>query len=83
MGGLRAARPYPEALSAFKTGKGSSVSKLRTAALAHVFARSGNHSGAEELLSDLLEKSKSQYVSAYDIAVVHEGLGNAIGPSTG
>jgi len=66
---------YPEALSAFKTGKG--LSKLRTAALAHVFARSGNRSGAEELLSDLLETSKSQYVSAYDIAVVHVGLGNA------
>ncbi len=66
---------YPEALSAFKSGK--ALSKLRTAALAHVFARSGNRSGAEELLSDLLEKSKSQYVSAYDIAVVHEGLGNA------
>ena len=64
---------YPEALSAFKTGKG--LSKLRTAALAHVFARSGNRSAAEELLSDLLEKSKSQYVSAYDIAVVYLGLG--------
>ena len=66
---------YPEALSAFKTGKG--LSKLRTAALAHLFASSGNRPGAEELLSELLEKSKSQYVSAYDIAVVHEGLGDA------
>jgi eukaryotic-like serine/threonine-protein kinase len=66
---------FPEALSAFKNGKG--FSKLRTAALAHVFALSGNRSGAEELLSDLSEKAKSQYVSSYDVAVVHEGLGNA------
>jgi len=65
---------YPEALSAFKTGKG--LSELRTAALAHVFARSGNRPAAEQLLSDLLEKSRSKYVSAYDIAVVHEGLGD-------
>jgi eukaryotic-like serine/threonine-protein kinase len=64
---------YPEALSALKTGK--ALVRLRTAALAHVFARSGNRSAAEELLSDLLEKSKSQYVSAYDIAVVYLGLG--------
>ncbi len=65
---------YPEALSTFKTGK--DLLQLRTAALAHVLARSGNRSGAEQLLSGLLEESRSKYVSAYDIAVVNEGLGN-------
>ena len=65
---------YPEAISTFKTGK--DLLQLRTAALAHVLARSGNRSGAEQLLSGLLEESRSQYISAYDIAVVHEGLGD-------
>ncbi|MGE5346610.1 MAG: tetratricopeptide repeat protein, partial [Acidithiobacillales bacterium] len=63
---------YPEALSALKAGQG--LSTLRTAAIAHVFAKSGNRAAAEALLSDLLEKSKKVYVSAYDIAAVYAGL---------
>jgi TolB-like protein len=65
---------YPEAQSTFKSGKG--LLELRTAALAHVLARSGNRSGAEQLLSGLLEESKKKFISAYDIAVIHEGLGD-------
>ncbi len=65
---------YPEAISTFKTGK--DLLQLRTAALAHVLARSGNRSGAEQLLSGLLEESRSRYISAYDVAVVYEGLGD-------
>jgi non-specific serine/threonine protein kinase len=62
-----------EALSAMKTG---GTSNLRTAAIAHLFAASGNRPAAEALLSDLLEKSKKGYVSAYDLAVVYTGLGD-------
>ncbi len=63
---------YRESMSAMQKFDDSS---LRTAAIAHVFATSGNRPAAESLLAELLEKSKKKYVSAYDIAVVYAGLG--------
>lgn len=45
------------------------------AALAHLYATSGNPDEARRILNELLEKSKDNYVSAYDIAVIHAGLG--------
>jgi len=49
---------------------------LRTSSVAHVLARSGNRPAAEKLLEDLLEQSKKNYVSAYDVAAVYAGLGD-------
>ena len=63
---------YQESMAAIQKFDDSS---LRTAAIAHVFAASGNRPAAETLLSELLEKAKKEYVSAYDIAVVYAGLG--------
>jgi TolB-like protein/Flp pilus assembly protein TadD/predicted Ser/Thr protein kinase len=45
-------------------------------ALAHAFAASGDRRQAHEVLAKLYEKQKQSYVSAYDIAVIHHGLGD-------
>jgi non-specific serine/threonine protein kinase len=63
---------YRESMSAMQKFDDSS---LRTSATAHLFAASGNRPAAGVLLSELLEKSKKKYVSAYDIAIVYTGLG--------
>ena len=47
-----------------------------TAALAYAYARTGKGAEAEKLLRDLLEQSKTGYVSPYMIATIYAGLGN-------
>ena len=44
------------------------------AALGHVYAVSGRKTEAQNVLSQLLEQSKKQYVSPFYIAVVYAGL---------
>ncbi len=46
------------------------------AAMAHVLAISGRRSDAEATLNELMSLSGKRYVSPYDIAIVHAGLGN-------
>ncbi len=53
----------------------SHSSPLTISALAHAEALSGNHAGANKLLTQLEALSKKQYVSPYYIAVVYLGLG--------
>jgi TolB-like protein/DNA-binding winged helix-turn-helix (wHTH) protein/Tfp pilus assembly protein PilF len=48
---------------------------LMISALANVYARSGNKPEAEKLLTELILRSKTQYVSPYYFAVVYVGLG--------
>jgi TolB-like protein/Flp pilus assembly protein TadD len=48
---------------------------LKTASIAHVFARMGNRPAAEKILEEMLASAKTKYVSPYDIAVIHAGLG--------
>jgi Flp pilus assembly protein TadD len=62
---------FREALSAFRK---SFDSNLKTASIAHAFARSGNCSAAQTILDDLVAESKTKYVSPYDIAVIYTGL---------
>lgn len=64
---------FQEAVSAFEK---SPLSTLRTASMAHALALWGKRQPAERLLAQLLEDSHKQYVSAYDIAVVYNGLGD-------
>ena len=45
------------------------------ASLGHGYAISGKKNEANRVLKELKELSKSQYVSSYDIAVIHTGLG--------
>ena len=44
--------------------------------LAHTHAIAGDRERALALLADLDATSKSRYISPYDIAVVHAGLGD-------
>jgi TolB-like protein/Flp pilus assembly protein TadD/predicted Ser/Thr protein kinase len=62
---------FQEALSAFRK---SWDGTLKTASIAHVFARSGNRPTAEKVLGELLAESKRKYISPYDIAVIYAGL---------
>ena len=48
---------------------------LKTGSIAHVFARQGNRAAAEEILQKM-QSTRDKYVSPYDIAVVHAGLGD-------
>jgi tetratricopeptide (TPR) repeat protein len=48
---------------------------LMISALANVYARSGNKPEAERLLTELILRSKTQYVSPYYFAVVYVGMG--------
>ncbi len=47
-----------------------------TAALAHAYAAAGQAAAAREVLDRLLARSKAEYVSPYEIAVVYAGLGD-------
>jgi len=47
------------------------------AALAHAYAITGKKNEALDLLNQLIKQSKERFVSAYDIAAIHVGLGNA------
>jgi TolB-like protein/DNA-binding winged helix-turn-helix (wHTH) protein/Tfp pilus assembly protein PilF len=47
-----------------------------TASLAYAYARTGKRAEAEKILRDLLEQSKTSYVSPYMIATIYAGLGN-------
>ncbi len=46
------------------------------AALAHAYAVVGKRAAAEKILSDLVKRSKTGYVSPYLMATIHAGLGN-------
>ncbi|MEO8127022.1 MAG: protein kinase [Bryobacteraceae bacterium] len=43
--------------------------------LGHIYAMSGRKADARKVLQQLLEQSSSRYVSAYNIGVLYEGLG--------
>ena len=42
--------------------------------LGYIYAGSGNKAEANKILGELLERTKTEYVSAYDIASVYAGL---------
>jgi tetratricopeptide (TPR) repeat protein len=69
-------RRYPEALEAF--GRALEVDRIPilTTMLAHTHAIAGNREKALALLADLEATSRQRYISPYDIAVVHAGLGD-------
>jgi adenylate cyclase len=47
-----------------------------TAGLAHAYAATGRKGNAEKILRELLQKSKTSYVSPYMIATIYAGLGD-------
>jgi eukaryotic-like serine/threonine-protein kinase len=66
---------FKEAIAEYQTAvtlSGGAV--MNVAALGHAFGVSGDDQQAEELLTQLTERSKTNYVSSYDIAVLCAGL---------
>ena len=49
---------------------------MPVSALGHAFARFGRTQEARTVVADLIERRKSSYVSAYDIATIHVALGD-------
>ena len=67
---------YREAEEQFlKASKITNQSIDALAGLGHMFARSGNRSGALAVLAEIIETAKKRYVSPYDIALIHTALG--------
>ena len=60
---------FQSAIAQWKNGS------IPLAGLGHAFGVSGREKEAREVLARLLEMSKRIYVPAYDVAVVHMGLG--------
>jgi TolB-like protein/Tfp pilus assembly protein PilF len=46
------------------------------ALLAHAYGRSGRTSEARRIIAGLTERANDEYVSGYDVAIAHLGLGN-------
>ena len=69
-------RRYQEALDAF--GRALEVDRIPilVAMLAHTHAIAGQREQALALLDSLREQAKTRYISPYDIAVIHAGLGD-------
>ncbi len=66
---------FPEAIAAMETAAKLAFNPQTSAALAHVFAVSGQPARAQKALDELLDLSKTRYVPAYEIGVVYLGLG--------
>ena len=67
---------FNEAIAEYETARALDHSPVITASLAHALAMSGKRGEAKKLLDELNELSDSRYVSAYDIALIHIGLGD-------
>jgi serine/threonine-protein kinase len=67
---------YEEAIAEFKQAISLSPNDFDyLTALGHTYAASGRRSEAQKILEELKELSKQRYVSAYNMAVIHAGLG--------
>jgi len=69
-------RRYGEAIDAFNRALEVDRIPILMTMLAHTYAIAGNRAKAEALLGDLTAEAQNRYISPYDIAVVHAGLGD-------
>ena len=68
---------HDEAIAEFqKAVVGWQNAVFPTAALGHAYAVAGKEDAAREVLNGLLARSKKEYVSPYEIAVIYAGLGD-------
>ncbi|HEX3583135.1 MAG TPA: protein kinase, partial [Thermoanaerobaculia bacterium] len=67
---------YREALEAFQRALDVDRIPILLAMLGHTHAIAGNREQAEEVLTVLDYESRSRYISPYDIAIIHAGLGD-------
>jgi serine/threonine-protein kinase len=65
-----------EAIDAFHRALEVERLSILTAMLAHTYAISGDRAEAQSLLAQLEVDRQSRYISPYDIAVIHAGLGD-------
>lgn len=68
-------RQFDLAIEAFERGRALRSTARLIGALGHVFGISGCQREAEQTLLELTEMSQERYVSPFDTAVVHLGLG--------
>src|SRR5688572_4661464 len=69
-----AKRMFNEAIAEYEKARALDNSPMIIASLAHALALSGKRIEAQKLLDELEGLSKSRYVSAYDLALIHIGL---------
>jgi eukaryotic-like serine/threonine-protein kinase len=55
--------------------KGTPFNSFYLAALGHGYAMAGNRPAAEQVLKTLLDRTSKSYVSPFDLALIHAGLG--------
>jgi serine/threonine-protein kinase len=67
---------FDESLEAFRRAIAVERTPILVAMLGHTYAISGNRVEAENVLDVLLEEAKNRYISPYDMAVIHVGLGD-------
>ena len=67
---------FAEAIDAFRRALEVDRISILTAMLAHTHAIAGNRSEAMDLLVQLEYESRNRYISPYDIAIAHAGLGD-------
>jgi TolB-like protein len=69
---------YPEAIASLRSAVAhSEAMPFAVASLAHALGASGQQAAARQLLGGLLDKADERYVSAYDVAIIYAGLGDA------
>ena len=67
---------YGEAIDTFHRALEVERTPILLAMIGHAYAIAGQRTKAIEALDALREEAKSRYVSPYDLAVIHAGLGN-------
>ena len=68
---------WNEAIDAFmRAGSLSPGDLTATGLLAHAYAKSGRRDEATHLIRELMEQSKTRYVSPYTMAAIHVGMGD-------
>lgn len=66
---------YDQAIAEFRNAIASGGSQILKAELGHAYAVSGQRGEALKILEELKDLSTRRYVSPYDMAIVHIGLG--------
>jgi tetratricopeptide (TPR) repeat protein len=69
-------RQYEQAIAEFHEAIASGGIQLLKAELGHAYAVSGQRKEALKILNELNDVAKQRYVSPYDMAILHIGLGD-------
>ena len=64
-----------EAIAEMKKAIDLSEGKYGLGSLGHLYAKVGRRTDAQKMLQSIAEESKSAYISPYQLAIVHAGLG--------